>query len=601
MIELIELTWDNAFSYGTGNSFNFTNSKLTQLIGRNGHGKSSIALVLEEVLFNKNSKGKKRSDILNRYISDKTYSITLSFNKGNNLFKIETKRGTTSQQVKLLKNGVDISAHTATATYKLIEELIGFDHKTFCQIVYQSSANSLEFLTSPDTARKKFLIELLNLGRYTRIGEEMRILANEVNKELEICEGKADTIKDWISKYAGVDFTPKPIEDEIEIDQQVIYEIESIKSSITNISATNKRISQNNTYKTLQSKIDLVPVPPQPDQKAKPLLETTLSRNTKSIEDAVAYKAKMGRLGDECPTCLQSVERSLIDALLLECDTTIETCKAENLTIKVDIAKMEAEVRNWKSLKQSQDEWEKYHQLIDLELQEELLDEVDLTNKLAGLEAELLTQKRNAATVTKNNQANYAHNSRLSVIMGQLDEMTTDLAKAQETSTALSKSASALNTLTKAFSTTGLVAFKIENLVKGLEDLSNEYLNVLSDGRFQIMFKLSDSDKLNVIISDNGHYINMSDLSAGEVARVNVGVLLGIRKLMLSISNSNINLLFLDETISTLDQDGKEKLIEVLLDEADLNTIIVSHDYTHPLLDKVVVVKEYNISKITGE
>ena len=67
---------------------------------------------------------------------------------------------------------------------------------------------------------------------------------------------------------------------------------------------------------------------------------------------------------------------------------------------------------------------------------------------------------------------------------------------------------------------------------------------------------------------------------------------------MQSLSNSRINLLILDETISNLDTYGKERLIEVLLNESHLNTFIVSHDFTHPLLEKVHVIKTKNISRI---
>ena len=67
MITIKQLRWANAFSYGKDNVINFVAAPLTQLVGRNGHGKSSIALILEEVLFNKNSKGIKKADILNRY------------------------------------------------------------------------------------------------------------------------------------------------------------------------------------------------------------------------------------------------------------------------------------------------------------------------------------------------------------------------------------------------------------------------------------------------------------------------------------------------------------------------------------------------------
>ena len=78
MIILKKLKWDNCFSYGEGNELDLDNATLTQLVGTNGVGKSSIPLILEEVLFNKNSKNVKKADIANRYINS-GYNISLSF------------------------------------------------------------------------------------------------------------------------------------------------------------------------------------------------------------------------------------------------------------------------------------------------------------------------------------------------------------------------------------------------------------------------------------------------------------------------------------------------------------------------------------------
>jgi DNA repair exonuclease SbcCD ATPase subunit len=77
-----------------------------------------------------------------------------------------------------------------------------------------------------------------------------------------------------------------------------------------------------------------------------------------------------------------------------------------------------------------------------------------------------------------------------------------------------------------------------------------------------------------------------------------VATLLAIRKLMQTLSSSRINLLILDETVETLDTDGKEKLVEVLLQEEHLNTFLVSHGFSHPLLEKINVIKRNNISQI---
>ena len=91
-------------------------------------------------------------------------------------------------------------------------------------------------------------------------------------------------------------------------------------------------------------------------------------------------------------------------------------------------------------------------------------------------------------------------------------------------------------------------------------------------------------------MSDNGNNVDILALSSGELARVNTATLISIRKLMSSISKSRINVLFLDEVINVLDETGREKLVEVLLSEEGLNTYIVSHGWTHPLLEKVEVV-----------
>ena len=54
----------------------------------------------------------------------------------------------------------------------------------------------------------------------------------------------------------------------------------------------------------------------------------------------------------------------------------------------------------------------------------------------------------------------------------------------------------------------------------------------------------------------------------------------------------------MDEVINVLDETGREKLVEVLLGEENLNTYVVSHGWTHPLLEKIEVVKRENVSAL---
>jgi DNA repair exonuclease SbcCD ATPase subunit len=154
-----------------------------------------------------------------------------------------------------------------------------------------------------------------------------------------------------------------------------------------------------------------------------------------------------------------------------------------------------------------------------------------------------------------------------------------------------------LDVLKTVFSTKGLVAYKIENMIKDLEDLINEYLLEFSSGRFTIQFIVSN-DKLNVELTDNGKTVSITGLSSGELARVNTSTLLAIRKLLNTLSSNRLNLLFLDEVLNVLDEDGRQKLISVLNQEENLNSFIVSHGWYHPLVARVRVYKEKGISSI---
>ena len=187
------------------------------------------------------------------------------------------------------------------------------------------------------------------------------------------------------------------------------------------------------------------------------------------------------------------------------------------------------------------------------------------------------------------------NNTRISIIKEQIEDFEREFEELNTEINKMQDKFSSIEILKKAFSTNGLLAYKIENLVKDLEELTNEYLAELSDGRFSLEFAVLN-DKLNVIIEDNGKSVDILALSAGELARVNTATLLAIRKLMSSISKSQINILFLDEVTNVLDELGKERLVEILLKEKNLNTYIVSHGWTHPLLEKIEVIKEEEMS-----
>jgi len=598
MITLKTLKWSNCFSYGEGNELDLSDSKLTQILGSNGVGKSSIPLILEEVLFNKNSKGIKKADIPNRELNN-GYSIYLSFSKGGDEYEIDLQRKS-SLKVKFLKNEEDIGSHTATNTYKSIQEVLGIDFKTFSQVVYQNTNASLNFLTATDANRKKFLIDLLGLEKYVKLFDVFKDASREVEQEFATLEGRISTIEKWLENNRLTDTTPRELVKVPKMSDDDEEELSSLMAEIKNISSTNRQISQNNQYKKLLKEINISEINAikASEFQSYDELQSQLGAIAGSIGSSEKVIRKMENLENVCPTCEQSVDYDFKEKHISGEKEKIKIEKDRQDDIQKKIKEIQENNEKFKLKSTKQKEWEDLYRSVDDSLPSLLVDEEELKIRVTQVRNRIATQKNDIEKLQRENEARSAYNAKIEVISEQTEEFQKQLEEVSTRYSRIAERKGNLEILKKAFSTNGLIAYKIENLVKELEELTSEYLAELSDGRFTLNFAVNN-DKLNVEITDNGNIIDILALSSGELARVNTATLLAIRKLMSSLSSSRINVLFLDEVMTVLDEVGKEKLVEVLLEE-ELNTYLVNHGWSHPLLEKVEVHKSGNISRLVA-
>ena len=597
MITLKRLKWNNCFSYGNNNELDLDSSNVTQIIGKNGMGKSSIPLIIEEALYNKNSKGIKKADIPNRYVND-GYDIDLTFTKEDDLYEVVVNRKA-SIKVKLLKNGEDVSSHTATNTYKTLQEVLGIDFKTFSQLVYQNTNSSLQFLTATDTNRKKFLIDLLHLEEYVVLFEVFKEASRHENAKITEINAAVATIEKWLRDNKLETTTILPMLN-LEIDTSQDEEtLRSLLLQFENISEKNKKIKNNNSYKELFKQINI-------NEAHKINANELLSYDELQTEDG-SIKAsisnsnklleKLLKLGDTCPTCEQPVDKRFKKDLIQAELDNVEEAKEKSGNILTQIGRIKTNNEQYKNKISIQKDWEDLYSRIDHSLSSEQVDGNELNSRITGVRERIHTAKDKLGEIAKENEKRTKNNTRIQIIQEQTEAFKKQLREAERRLERHNIVFINLEILKKAFSTNGLLAYKIENLVKELEELVNTYLAEFSDGRFTLEFVVSN-DKLNVQITDNAKIVDILALSSGELARVNTATLIAIRKLMSSISKSRINILFLDEVVSVLDDLGREKLVEVLTGEENLNTYVVSHGWTHPLLDKIEIVKEENISRL---
>lgn len=599
MLILKGLHWSNCFSYGEDNYIPLTDSTVTQLIGRNGHGKSSIPLILQEVLYNKNSKGIKKADVLNRFTNGKEYNIAVEFElEGEEyLFSVERKGATT--KTEFMRGLEDIGAHTASATYKQVETLLGMDFKTFCQLVYQSTTTSLEFLTATDTQRKNFLISLLNLSEYTAKEQKLKKVYSEVNDDCVSLKSSISTINSWLDRNKPVDIVSKDFKEVPPDPKNLREQLAKTRTELTQIDKTNKEIEEQNKIKVdiadLKEKLS-VGEPIKPEYSLKDISES--KGKVASIKaTASETKRKLNSLKDKCPTCLSSIDKDKTAELIEEQDTILAKCDIKEGEL-LD-REQETQIRTL--------EYENYHNYlsrlnslqrrVDESVPTEKVSKGSLQSKIEELEAGIALVERQIKEATEHNNEISKKQAKAELLNSQIEEYKEELQGKEAELLQSQQRRGRLEILKKAFSTKGIVAYKIESMTKDLENLINEYLVEMSDGRFNLAFVVH-GDKLNVELLDNGSKISIAALSSGELARVNISTLLAIRKLMNSLSSTKLNLLFLDEVTSVLDDEGKERLVEILSNEREINSFIVSHGWQHPLVNKIQVIKENNISRV---
>ena len=346
MITIKNLKWSNWFSYGEDNEINFS-EPLIQITGYNGTGKTSIPLILQELFYNKNIKGKKKSSLVNRYVKNPVLWAYSDFNDDNgNLYSIELTRKSTAK-LKLIKNGIDISSHTATSTYQTLANIIGLDFSTFAQLTYQSSVNSLEFLISTDTNRKKFLINLFNLNKYLEIFEQFKKASAEVTTELNTVKGKIQTLENWIDKHSKIDFTKKEIKEIPVLDDALISKLGNLEYNLKNIAEKNKKINANNQYKELLNNLDTTilfdNIPTIKENKK----ELEKNKKESNIEISIlktliktkdSEKIKLEKLGDICHSCNQKIseklKKSMIDTINSDISELLINIKKYELMVK---------------------------------------------------------------------------------------------------------------------------------------------------------------------------------------------------------------------------------------------------------------------------
>lgn len=600
MIQIKNLKFSNALPYGDNNEVCF-DSRVAILTGDNGAGKSSIPTLLEELFYNKNSRGIAKGDISNRFTDKKGYTISSDFSVDEDQYNI-TKTVTSSAKVKLTKNGEDISGHTATQTYKIVEKVLGLDFPTFTKLVYQSMVSSLDFLQATDANRKKFLVNLLGLEEYSEKEKIIKDTLKETKQDLAHINGKISQITTFISANSDI----PELQTEIEVpdfDESLEESVAEQKAALAGAESANKIAAQN---RQAQNRLQLLQ-DQSVDEPTEEYDEDLVAKYSKIASDKKAEfsVAKSNRTqlentvrNSKCSACGTVLkDTSAIPAQISSINTEMHQIKAAYDEANKIVAEANATKEQWNKYNSWKSALEVARQNYNPDLPTQDTDIAGLKQEMLATQSTITELRKRIDHARQHNLNVDKNNAKANLIMEQLESFRADLQTQENAISEVKDKVHRQEVLAEAFGSKGLIAYKIESTIKVFESLINQYLVRLSDGQFSINFVV-ESSKLALKICDSGCEVSIKSLSTGELNKVNTSTLLAIRKTLTSISKININLLFLDEVVAVLTDTNKDVLVELLLEEHGLNSILVSHGYSHPLADKWKVVKDDKISRL---
>ena len=137
------------------------------------------------------------------------------------------------------------------------------------------------------------------------------------------------------------------------------------------------------------------------------------------------------------------------------------------------------------------------------------------------------------------------------------------------------------------FSNKGIKSLLLDSITPFLTEKTNYYLNFLTNGEIKINFnsqstlKGSDElrDKIDVRLLKNGKEYSMAKTSGGEARRIDICISLALQSL-LSLSDSTLNITIYDEIFDSLDELGRDYVLNLLKEEIKTkdSIFVISHD-----------------------
>jgi DNA repair exonuclease SbcCD ATPase subunit len=562
MFKIKSLTVKNFMSVGNQTqAVDFDKQQLTLVLGsnldlggddtgsRNGTGKTTIINALSYSLYGQALTNIRKENLINK-INGKGMLVTVEFEKGGNLYRIE--RGRKPNILRLFVNDAQIkteeveddSQGDSRETQKAIEQMLEMSHTMFKHLVALNTYTE-PFLSMKAADQREIIEQLLGITLLSEKAEALKLLVKETKEKINAEELKVNAVK------TANENVQKSI-DSLQLkssawDNKQQTELENLGKAIVNLESVDIE-AELSAHGELQKWVDN-------DTKIR-----NLNKQKATLESAVGQAEKsLAKYTKE----LESLANKTCHA----CEQELHDHKHEEMTA---------------TAVQHHDEAYEYWQRIRAQLKQ-------ITEEIAGIgilpkkpatfyetEAEALGHKNNLDQLEKSLEAKAIENNPYAE---QIDELKKTAIQAVDWES--------INSLTKLKDHQEFLYKLLTNkdsfIRKKIIDQNLTYLNKRLSyyiDKLGLPHQVIFQNDLNVEITQLGQDLDFDNLSRGERNRLILSMSFAFRDVWEGLYQS-INLLFIDELVDAgMDSAGVESALAVLKKmarERNKNIYLISH------------------------
>jgi DNA repair exonuclease SbcCD ATPase subunit len=567
-IKFIEVTARNFMSIGNAPvTFKLDADSKNMIIGKNGAGKSVIQELISFVLYGVPYRKINKGMMVNS-INGKNCECEIKFEIGPKKYRIE--RNIKPDSLKIYEDEVLIPQLASVKEYQenLEKNILKIDNSAFCQMNIIGSMGYIPFLKLKANERRAFIESILDLQLFTTMNKSLKTIVSDKKTLQTTANNNLNLLLNNVYTYE------KLIKDLEQNNDKKIQEID------TQISAKKKEyLAAAATEKDLQEKFDAIIVESDVDEKVA-LSDSQLKVGAAKNENIkLENKIKFFDTTPECQTCGQTIDAQHKQKHLDEYNKSI----ADNNEIirvhtsKIDIlTKAISQIATKKAEKQA------------------------LESKLNTAKLNLDFIKKDAIRLSKEKSALESQDdSTLNNTKQSLAETKVKVAEQQEICDKFLIEMKTYDIMLAALKDNGAKAEIIKKYIPVITKTVNDYLDKL--GLF-VKFEL-DENFNETLKSRQRDEFTYDSFSMGERMRIDIALLFTWREIIKFRTGIDTSLVFFDEVLEILDQEGFEQLLHIVDLTPKLNCFIITHKtgLDHMFTNVIEVKKDKGFTVISSQ